>query len=60
MMKEVADLKARKESERSKLAEKLNEKRFRENADELRQVNQKFNELQTVAYRNIQMTEKQR
>ncbi|CAD8150553.1 unnamed protein product [Paramecium pentaurelia] len=60
MMKEVADLKERKEVERAKQAEAAYNRRFRENADELRMVTQQFNELQAVAYRNMQMMEKQK
>ncbi|CAD8052711.1 unnamed protein product [Paramecium primaurelia] len=60
MMKEVAELKQRKEFERAKQAEAAYERRFRDNADELRLVNQQFNEQQTVAYRNMQMMEKQK
>ena len=40
MMKEVAELKQRKEMERSKQADAAYERRFRDNADELRLVNQ--------------------
>ncbi|KAM3135735.1 hypothetical protein pb186bvf_012132 [Paramecium bursaria] len=60
MIKQVQELKARKEAERSKFADSQNERRFREQADELRQVNLNFNELQAVAYRNMQMIEKQK
>ncbi|CAK85047.1 unnamed protein product (macronuclear) [Paramecium tetraurelia] len=60
MMKEVAELKQRKEAERARQADAAYDRRFRENADELRKVNQQFNELQAVAYRNMQMMDKQK
>lgn len=39
MIKEVAELKQRKEAERARQAEMQYDRRFRDNADELRQVN---------------------
>lgn len=53
-------MKERKEQDRKEFAESQYERRFRDNADELRKVESNFNELQAVAYRNMQMVEKQK
>lgn len=60
MLKRVALLKERKEEERKKYVEGQLEKKFENEADELRKVDADFKELKTVYERNIQMMEKQR
>ena len=60
MIAQVQELKQKKESERSSFAQKQYDKQFKNNADELRKIESNFNELQAVAYRNMQMMEKQK
>lgn len=60
MLKRVAQLKQMKEEERRKYVEQQLEKKFENEADELRKVDADFKELKTTYERNIQMMEKQR
>lgn len=60
MLKRVNLLKQKKEEERKKFVEEQFEKKFENEADELRKVDADFKELKTVYERNIQMMEKQR
>lgn len=60
MLNRVKELKVRKEEERKKFVENQYERRFEDEADELRKVDCDFKELKTMHERNIQMMEKQK
>ena len=60
MLKRVYELKQMKEENRKKFVEAQLEKKFENEADELRKVDADFKELKTVYERNIQMLEKQK
>jgi len=60
MLKRVQLLKQMKEEDRKKYVEEKLEKKFENEADELRKVDADFKELKTVYERNIQMMEKQK
>ena len=59
MAARVKELKAEKESRRVEEVNAKLDKRFLQNADELRKVDQELKELKTAYERNIQMVEKQ-
>ena len=59
MIKRVADLKSKREVERQDFVKNMLDKRFKENADELRKVNSDLRELKTNYERDLQMLEKQ-
>lgn len=60
MINRVAELKENREKARKADVERLLDRRFRENADELRKVESNINELRAVHDRNIQMMERQK
>lgn len=60
MLRRVHELKQRKEASRKVFVEEQLEKKFENEADELRKVDADFKELKTVHQRNIQMMEKQK
>ena len=60
MLNRVKELKQQKEENRKKFVEEQYERRFEDEADELRKVDADFKELKTMQERNLQMMEKQK
>ena len=59
MARRVKELKEEKEKRRKEEVNEKLEKRFEQNADELRKVDQDLKELKTAYERNMQLVEKQ-
>lgn len=60
MLQRVKELKTQKELERQKYSTQQYERRFEEEADELRKIDFDFKELKTSHERNMQTMEKQK